>query len=102
MSARLSSLDFVSATSTTTVKMILEPGGFKEGEKRREGETERIEVEVEGMSEGRTETEVGIFCRKHKESDTPHQPPHQVQKDIFGDPMGQDGALGITVDAQST
>lgn len=41
LSARLSSLDFVSATSTTTVKVMLEPGGFKEREKRREGETER-------------------------------------------------------------
>ena len=37
----LSFLDFVSEMSKTIDKIMLEPGGFKEREKRREGETER-------------------------------------------------------------
>lgn len=50
----LSSSDFVSEISTTAEGITLGPGGFKEREKKREGEAE---TEVEEGSEGGTETE---------------------------------------------
>lgn len=61
--------------STATEEMMLEPGGgWGKGVRReRKGGRERqreIETEVEAVSEGMTETEGGIFCRKHKERET--------------------------------